>query len=452
MGEEFEGVELGDKRRSDRLVRLAALMDAGVGLGLPRATGNGAELEAAYRLLGNEAVNYGAVLEPHISKTAKRVGGEELAYVIHDTSELRFGGEAREGLGWLQGNGRGFLAHVSLAISADEEPMPLGVLSFQPLVRAEPKKKKKRTRTEARNEPQSESRKWLKGVDAAAAKLSGASVVHLMDREADIYDLVATLRARGQRFVIRVGQDRALQDEGLLFERLENAPTRFRRSVRLSRRPRGTKQNPAREARVADLSFSTACLELKRPASACSDLPESLKLKFVHVVEDEAPEGEAPVDWKLVTTEPTKTTADVERIVDAYRKRWVIEEFFKALKTGCGVQKTQLESLPAVLNYVAIQLPIATRLLALRSHDRRAPTAPATTLLSSSELAALELMAPKPLGPRPTIHEALWAIASLGGHIKNNGDPGWQVIGRGFEDLLRYTEMYERLVSKSDQS
>jgi hypothetical protein len=142
------------------------------------------------------------------------------------------------------------------------------------------------------------------------------------------------------------------------------------------------------------------------------------------------------VDWCLITTEAIETAEDVAAIVDAYRARWVIEEYFKALKTGCAFEKRQLETRTAILNALALFAPIAWQLLVLRQLSRDRTDTPADTVLSPLKLRVLQGHKRTKLPEGATVREAMLAIAALGGHIKNNGDPGWIVLGRGYEDLL----------------
>ena len=122
--------------------------------------------------------------------------------------------------------------------------------------------------------------------------------------------------------------------------------------------------------------------------------------------------------------------------VDCYRARWTIEEYFKALKTGCQFEKRQLESAHSLLNALAILAPVAWRLLLLRHLARAKERAPASDALTSKQLEVLRAVAKKPLPSRPSARDAMLAVANLGGHIKSNGDPGWLVLGRGMHDLL----------------
>jgi hypothetical protein len=113
----------------------------------------------------------------------------------------------------------------------------------------------------------------------------------------------------------------------------------------------------------------------------------------------------------------------------------LIEEYFRAPKQGCAYEKRQLESKHALLNALAVFAPIAW-LLALRQLSRDRAELPADSVLSPLKLTLLQRHPDMRLRPNAIIREAMFAIAALGGHIRNNGDPGWQVLGRGYEDLL----------------
>jgi hypothetical protein len=151
------------------------------------------------------------------------------------------------------------------------------------------------------------------------------------------------------------------------------------------------------------------------------------------------------VEWVLLTSVPIATPRDVDFIVDAYRARWVIEEFFKAPKSGCAIEKPQLESVRSVTNALAVSLPIAWLLLRLRHLSRDTPDAPATKLLAPLMMTCLRVMlmerTRQSLPERPTCKQLTWAIAALGGHIKNNGEPGLIVLGRGLARLLAAAEV-----------
>jgi hypothetical protein len=205
---------------------------------------------------------------------------------------------------------------------------------------------------------------------------------------------------------------------------------------------------------MATLAFAATKVSLRRPEKKPKEWPESLALNVVRVWEIDPPPGESPVAWTLLTSDPIDDVDALLRVVDRYRARWVIEEYFKALKTGCAYEKRQLESFDALVNVLAIYAPIACQLLRLRSEARRAPDAPATDVLTPTQLQVLRRRYRKPLPEEPTARDVLLAIAAIGGHLKRNGEPGWQTLGAGYEKLLALVEGWELAMSAegSDQS
>jgi hypothetical protein len=165
-------------------------------------------------------------------------------------------------------------------------------------------------------------------------------------------------------------------------------------------------------------------------------------VNVVHVFELGSPPGEPRVEWVLLTSEPIETKQDVENIVRGYRVRWVIEEYFKAVKTGCAFESRQLESAQTLEALLGYTLLVAYALLLMRSLSRQERDEPATVLLSPTQLKILQLKVKK-LPREPTVRQALLAVAGMGGHLKNNGDPGWRTLSKGWSKLLALEEGYE---------
>jgi hypothetical protein len=450
--EEYVGSGLGDARRQARLAAVADALAANPSASFPVATKTDAALEAAYRLLRNDSVSMDGILAGHYAQTAERAAQEHVVLALHDTTLFEFSGESDRGLGPLRGSGQGFLGHFSLLVTSDEIRRPLGVINVTTIVR--PKKRQKPPEIPGQT---AEAGRWKDGVAMAEERVAGATtLVHVMDREGDSYDLWATLSVAGRRFVIRNNRDKLLEDDIPLSLAMASIETLAERDVHISRRkqakvPFDRKRRPARLGRPTHLELSAQAIEIRRPARCDKALPATLTINFVHVREVGTNGDDAPIEWMLATTEAIATAADVERIVDIYRARWVIEEYFKSLKTGCAFEKRQLESEHTLLNALAILVPIAWRLLLLRSLSRDREDAPASEALTPTQLKVLAATAREKLSPRPTLREAMLAVAGLGGHIKNNGDPGWIVLGRGFQCLLMLEQGWIA-AKRSDQS
>lgn len=440
---EFESAELGDARLTRRLMTIADAVAASPSDSFPTLVSGDGELEGVYRFLSNDKVTPRGILEPHFAATRERAGQGDVL-VVHDTTIFTFGGWLkRKGLGRIRsGAGQGFFGHFAIAVSADGKRRPLGVAGLKTVVRGK-QPRCQRVETEAG----AEFDRWAElAIEVQAAM---PSAIHVMDREADALSIFDGIVAHGGRFVIRLCHDRRLAPEGrkkpgLLFDALSDGEKMLTREVPLSRRsPAGTairRTHGARVERVAKLRVKVTTVAIPRPGRDS----EPLRLNAVLVEEVGAPKDMEPVSWKLLTNLPIETPDQVAAIVDHYRARWVIEEFFKAIKTGCAYEKRQLETFRALMNALAIFSVIAWRLLVLRHVARTSPEAPAADALTARQVRLLQRISTMegPGVPRiempynPTASDALLAVARLGGHIKSNGDPGWQVLGRGYNSLL----------------
>lgn len=454
--DELAGLDLGDVRLDRRAARIVETLAAAPDASFPNATEDDTELEALYRFVNNSKVTMEALLAPHYGATAARAATEGRVLALHDTTVLSYGGEThRAGLGRIKKGGQGYSAHTCLVVRPSDG-LPLGVMGVVPVVRDGALLPRAVTRVKL-HDRQREFERWETLVEKTFARLQGISVVHVMDREADAYPLFCKLIGLKQDFVIRAKNDRCLDvpvsntsEPHLVSEAVAGTEHILEREIHLStKRPdrmaRLRKVAP-RMTRVAKLRAVAAHVELRHPSYTAgksrrtSTLPRSAALNVVRLYEVDPPADQEPVEWLLYTSLPVDTAEQVGAVIDIYRRRWIIEEFFKTLKTGCAIEKRQLESKDALLNALALFIPIAWRLLALRHLARENPTADGLAALTPRQIQILRARAKRPLSATPTCREVMLAVAAEGGHIKNNGDPGWLVLGRGYEKLL-YMEL-----------
>ena len=446
--EELQGVLMGDPRRAARALVLAERLAHSPGKSIPQAMMDDAEVDGAYRHLSSEHITPEKILLPHVEKTLARVQEAGLAYAVHDTTECTFGGEKkRSGLGPVNGRDQGFLAHLTLAVSAKGERKPLGLLAVGTRVR------------KSVGQPTGvESHKWELGIMHSSRGLPTEALIHVADRESDIFALLARCSAENRRFIFRAAQDRAVLTKELgeqtvsrLFAVARAAEPLIQVEADISARraggrpPKEIRRFPVRRARTASLAYSAMSIEVKRPAKAKKDegLPESVKLNIVRAWEPSPPEGEQPIEWILLTSEPIGTQEDVQRIVEGYRTRWLIEEYNKALKSGCAYEQAQLETAHSLLNLFGYCVVIAYVLLLTRALSRAKEQLPASTFFTPAQIACLHALSRRrKVSADPTLEEALLACAGLGGHMKRNGLPGWQTLSRGYALLLEYERGY----------
>ena len=448
--------DFGNRTRTRRVKQFVESLHASPDKSYPEAFGD-AELEAFYRLIRNQHISFEKIMGAHGKATAQRCQslGEVLA--IHDTTEFSFplrDEVLREFLCRFSKKRQGFFAHTTIAASADGLRAPLGCIDMRPYVHKKGSDEQTREFWDtAFGAMERESERWWEAVVAAEKRLANVeTVIHVMDREGDIYDLLARMDQHGYRHIIRASQDRrVIVDEhpelSKMFDALDAQEFLATRTVQLSPRshanmpPEARKIHPARRKRQTTLSFRACSVTILRPRNGHKELPQKVKLNVVEALELNPPADQQPVHWLLLTTEKIDTIDDVLRVVDLYRTRWIIEEFFKAIKTGCAYRKRQLNSAKHLLVALALTLPVAWKLLVMRHLERQCPEAPAHIVVDRVQLSILQAAVPKAKwSSKPTLGQVTLAIASLGGHLKSNGRPGWQTLGRGYRKLLEMEE------------
>jgi hypothetical protein len=451
VGMEFIDNKLGDARLSARLQSIVRSVAVAPEKSFPSVLRDEAELEAFYRFINNDRVRPKQIIEPHLRQSFSRVAALSTVIVAHDSSDFAFAGSAdRDGLSQLRKRSQGFSGHFAFAV-APHQREPLGVLGYSTHFRQ--KKAKKLSRRFNHCSPDNESRRWNDLVDDVELKAQiygvKSKLIHVMDREADSYSLMAILIEQSHRFIIRMTKDRNVISEretSKASQLISTQPVMLTREISLSRRDyarknlatdKAQKRYPPRPQRIASLSVQAKTVALPATDYVGSDFPKTISVNIVWVEEKNPPEGQEPVLWKLITTEPIATPDDLEAIIDGYRARWRIEEFFKALKTGCAYQERQMESAGSLLNVLAICVPIAACLLRLRDLASDASRL-ASDVFEPCECDALRAMVlaqqhvrlPETL----TLDRALRAIARFGGYIKKNERPGWQTLWSGYTE------------------
>lgn len=425
-----------DERLTKRLKLVVLGLSEDSTLSLPEAF-DSAGLEGAYRFFSNHRVTPTQILASHFEATRRRCEQEQTVLIAHDSTDFSYRPDGeREGLGRVhrgnENSSQTFFAHFSLAVSADGSRRPLGVAGFRTWVRGEAP-----TGTEYQ--------RWEEQIRGGSKQVNGlGNAIHLADREADDYEMFCALKRDGHRFVVRCQHNRLLDEasgERKLHELFSKIVPAVERDVRLSRRRKTISKtgHGPRDERRAQLSVAAATVILKKPKSprrhGLGDAPPSLTINVVRVWEAAPPDDAEPVEWYLYTTEPVETAAQQLAVVDYYRARWMIEEYNKAIKTGCDFESRQLQDYDGLVNLLAVFVPIAYRLLLIRSEARTAPDQPALSVVSKDEIDVLRALGRRKLPDAPTARDVYLAIAALGGHIKYAPDPGWRTLARGYQKL-----------------
>ena len=444
---EFGAADLGDKRRTDRLVALATVLAQRPSASLPAACDDPAMLKGAYRLLENPAIEPTALLASHVQATLERAQAVPLVLAVQDTTELDYTGHpATTGLGALgSGYGRGILVHSTLAITPDR--LPLGLLAQQDWTR-DPAETGKKHRRKQRPIAQKESQKWLTSLGAVngwAEECPQTQFVSVGDAEADIYDLFCAPRAANVALLVRAAYDRLVAPEAtedrLLRGQLAAQPVDWTTTVAVPRKG-------GQPARTATVAVRWRAFTLQPPTNRAKEHLPPVTLWALWVREEAPPAGVEALDWLLWTSVPTADQAAAAERLTWYTCRWGVEVWHHVLKSGCALESRQLESVEALRRGLALYSVIAWRILYATVLARTAPELPCTVLLAVEEWQALYCAihkTPTPPASPPTLHQAVRWLAQLGGFLgrTSDGEPGAQVLWRGFQRLPDLTLMFQ---------
>lgn len=419
-------------------MNIATHLAAHPGGTLPQAFPDWAELKAASRCFEQEQVTFERVLTPHEERTrlAGRTPGEHL--LIEDTTLLDYSRHrATRGLGVIgNGDGRGFERHSALAVRVEgwtPEQRPEGLvvgLFGQPCRRPQPAPPDETNRPRLGRPRQSQTGAAV--LEPGGRPPAGSRWIYIADRESDFYEPLRRCREQGVDFVVRAGPDRRLAEgAGPLRETLARVAALGRATVALRARP-------GQAARTATVALRCVRLDLDGPWRPEGWQEPLRDVGVVEVREVDASAGAEPLPWILLTTLPCATLAEARRVVGRSGARWWIEEYHKALKTGAGVEESQMEAADKLEPLIGVLAVVAVRLLSTKFLARSRPeSGEAAESFGPELLRILEKKAGRPAGGW-TNRNLLVAVARLGGFLarKQDGMPGWQTIWRGWQRLL----------------
>ena len=453
--QETSGVQLGDRRRTARLVTVTTALAQNPNGTLPGTFTNWKDLRAAYRLLAEPDVTHDAIVAPHCLRVGQACQAPGQYLLVEDTTTLSFNTHAATAdLGPVNDHGsKGILVHNTLALRVtgwDPEQVPtltvLGLAGQNCWVRPQKALKRKQKTKEGRLGRVRESARWAISLPAGPSELAGVQWIYVADRESDIYEVFERCAVRGADWVIRAAQARALvaEDHSVLAA-VAMAPVRGEVSLKLRARP-GELAHTMRAA-------LRACTLILRGPWRPGGPPAPRPMQAVEVRELNPPVGRKPMVWVLLTSLPIGTLAQIKRIVGCYTQRWLVEEFHKALKSGTQMEASQLATGRALQALCAVLSLVALRLLETKLYARAFPDEPVPPGQFAPEL--IRLLAAKwgrPVGG--WTQRTVWrSIARCGGFMARRGDgePGWITIWRGWRSLLNMVEGLALYHKKGDQ-
>jgi hypothetical protein len=396
-----------------------------------------------WRFLHNGSVTAGQMVCEAARGTATRVSGRDIV-VVQDTSELVMGGGRARANGYGpvgKGGGLGgLLLHAALAIDAATCAV-LGLADAHVWNRDQGAVTPRRSRAIA----DKESQRWLDVATHAGERLAAAnSITVVSDQESDIYEHFAN-RPQNVDLLVRARNNRKIEtdpevDDALLFPFIDGLPEQGRYTVTIP-------AAPGRKQRAAELAMRFSPVSLRRPQSAARDSPKTIDLMLVDVREVSTPEDSEPIHWRLLTTHPVINFGQARRMVDIYRMRWGIEEFFRTLKTGSfNIEAADISDPQTMIKLVAAATIAAVTVMQLvRARDGTSEQQLAD-VFDPEDQAIIEALSTRLEGatarqknphPKNDLGFATWVIARLGGWTGYYGKPGPKVISRGLDDFHR---------------
>ena len=457
--DEMKTADLKDKRLNNRLKDVLSQLGGHPTASIPAACGGHAEMTAAYRLFDNEKATFEAILQPHIDATRQRIALHSVVVVAQDTSEIDVTRPEQRvtGAGPLDGGARwGALLHPLHAFTPDGTP--LGTLHALTWVRGEPDERcasLSRSQRAAIPIEEKESYRWVDALRRAreeAERCPSTQLVCVADSEADIYELLAeaTTEPHCVDWIVRACHNRVLQRENgeetaekYVREHLLTQPVLCTHTIQVRGRKakvncetQGRKQ--PRESRQAEMEVRTARVTLRPPWRRDRKLP-TVTVNVVLASEKDPPENDVPVEWLLLTSLLVDEIEHVRQVIQYYCVRWMIEVFFRVLKSGCRVEERRFEHIDRLMSCMAVYLIVAWRTLYVCRMGRGCPDIGCEAVFEPAEWKSVWNVVHRTNPPSvpPSLGEMVRQVAQLGGYVnRKRGDPpGPQTIWIGMQRM-----------------
>ena len=437
--QQFAECDLGDVRRTNRLVQIAAQAAARPDGSTPDQAETLGNCKAVYRLMDCDEVSHAKIIGPHCELTRRSCPAGSVQLILCDTTEIDFG-RFVPGLGRIgrQRGNRGFYLHSGLLRDAASGEIR-GLAGQELFYRRRPSRHKVHKNTK-RLDPDRESVVWGKLIDQIGSPAPGVRWIHVCDRGADDYEVYLRAHCNDCGWVIRAARlNRKVQTvtgaATTLKELLASAPVEKGLEVFVPRQGN-------RSARTANVELRYFPFLMPQPSRTNHWIrehapSEPLWMWCVQLVDPNPPKGVEALNWVLVTSEAVKSKAQALEVIEHYKKRWSVEEYHKALKTGCHVEQRYYQTSERLERVTGLHAVLALRLLQMRELACEQPDLPAVQVAPPEWVETLAQVRKKPSAGM-TIHQFVRSLAGLGGHLgrKSDGQPGWITLWRGVEKLL----------------
>jgi hypothetical protein len=452
----FNGSELGDKRRTKRLINMVCELAGNVGKSIVQSSADSASIEGNYRLIRNKHVSADPIAQSGYQATASLAQEYDDILALEDTTTLTYSRENMpDKLGHTSSaynsKRRGISVHSILLYSPTQQHT-IGLIEQQRWVRdsAEFGKRKQRTKIDYQDK---ESFKWERASSAMSERLGDKmkDIISVVDREADIIEYLSYKCTHNQRFVARVNSNRPLEEGSRVFDYLSEQSIAGDYQIRVP-------QRGGRKGRTAKLSIRYAPVSIMAPVRKQKHYPPmSLYAVSCKEIEDvNGNEIEDGLHWTLLTTELVETPEQARKIARYYEARWKVELFHKVWKSeGTQVENLKMHTFDSLEKVAVVQAFIACRLMQLKDmgDNTVGESAPCTLCLTETQWQMLYRATHKKSPKKADIPSVKWAYHSLGklagwNDSKRTGRVGWKALNEGLAKLDNMIEGVKLLINE----
>jgi hypothetical protein len=453
---EYNLINLGDKRLNKRAKTLLKQFSDKPTESIPVSCKSWAETKAAYRFFDNGSVTAKKIFKPHRMATLNRIKEHPLVLLIQDTTTLNYSGQKeRQDLGPIQqDNVRGIFLHPTLTITPNCEC--LGVIDYEQWAREKfthQTSQERKAQRYSKAIKDKESYRWVRGYKKAnklAKAIPTTRFIYIADREGDIYDIYHETRQVLSHdtadYLIRATFDRCILDEDAAKKRNKLKAT-VKATSSVGKVTFTVSPGRNRKKREVTQDIFIKQVRLTPPREKAKAGFTSVKVTVIIATETNVPPGEKAIEWVLLTSIPVSDLESALQVIQWYLCRWQIEIYFKILKSGCNIEKLQLNDKQRFNPCLAMYLIIAWRILFLTMQGRSTPTLNSECLFDRIEwqTAYVMLYQKPPPSKTPSLQEVLRMIAQLGGFLgrKHDGDPGPIVMWKGLQNLHEHIRARE---------
>ena len=341
-------------------------------------------------------------------------------------------------------------------LALSDEGIPLGIINQKFINRQSFRKNNNFKKGEYRRIPieKKESIRWLDFIRKSKDLPTGnTQIVHIADREGDIYELYRDCHNWGENYLIRACANRAINKRKRrgpptkkLFDFLKSSRAQSTVTVKLNSSKKGNKY------RKAKLSIIYKTISIPPPPNktvnnTIGGLP-MLKMTALMAIERTPPKCESPIKWVLLTNMEISNLDEAKDKIKLYSMRWNIELLHKVMKSGFGIEKAQIRDGENLKKYITLKSILAWRIFWLTRYFFKKKKSSCELVLTNYEWEILFIKFNKGKGiPRypPPIEDVYVWIGKLGGFIGRKGDgyPGFVSIWKGWMRFMDLVEDYE---------